>query len=71
MDDLSRAELLDSLGAPRDPSGAPLCIIAHTTKGKGVSFMEDTVDWHYLPMSEAQYQQAVTELDRIEAELAR
>jgi transketolase len=28
-------------------SEKPLCIIAHTTKGKGVDFMENSVDWHY------------------------
>jgi transketolase len=53
------------------PAGRPRCVIARTVKGKGVSFMEDTVDWHYLPMNEAHYQQAVAELDRLEAELAR
>jgi transketolase len=39
----------------------PHCIIAKTTKGHGVSYMEDTVAWHYLPMSEEQYAQAVRE----------
>ena len=28
-------------------SGKPLAIIAHTVKGKGVSFMEDDNNWHY------------------------
>lgn len=40
----------------------PKLIIANTIKGKGVSFMENTVDWHYWPMSEQQYQQAINEL---------
>ncbi len=39
----------------------PRCIIAKTTKGHGVSYMEDTVEWHYLPMSDEQYAQAVRE----------
>ena len=39
----------------------PRCIIAKTIKGHGVSYMEDTVAWHYLPMSNAQYAQAVAE----------
>jgi transketolase len=30
-----------------DGSGKPVAIIAHTTKGKGVSFMEDDNNWHY------------------------
>jgi transketolase len=42
--------------------GRPSCVIAHTTKGKGVSFMEDTVLWHYrIP--------AGTEFDAARAEL--
>ena len=34
-----------ALGAPPGP-GKPKCILAHTVKGKGVSFMEDQVGWH-------------------------
>jgi transketolase len=30
-----------------DGSGKPIAIIAHTVKGKGVSFMEDDNNWHY------------------------
>jgi transketolase len=43
-------------------SEGPLAIIANTRKGCGVSFMEDQVAWHYLPMSEEQYNQAVREV---------
>lgn len=32
---------------PLEEPGVPHCVIAHTVKGKGVSFMEDTVLWHY------------------------
>jgi len=42
----------------------PRAIISRTTKGNGVSFMEDKMEWHYLPMSEAQYQQAVQEMEK-------
>ena len=38
-------------------------VIARTRKGCGVSFMEDRMEWHYLPMSEAQYRQAVQEIE--------
>ncbi len=41
---------------------APLCVICRTVKGKGVSFMENKMEWHYLPMSAEQYKQAVNEL---------
>lgn len=39
----------------------PGCILAKTTKGHGVSYMEDRLEWHYLPMSQEQYDQAVLE----------
>jgi transketolase len=41
----------------------PLFVIMHTRKGKGVSFMENKMEWHYLPMSEEQYRQAVKEVE--------
>jgi transketolase len=40
----------------------PLAIVAKTTKGRGVSFMENQMTWHYLPMADEQYQQAVLEV---------
>jgi len=43
-------------------NNGPLAIVAHTRKGCGVSFMENQMAWHYLPMSEEQYQQAVQEV---------
>jgi transketolase len=52
-------------------SGVPLVIIADTFKGNGVSFMHDTVDCHYLPMNDAQYAQAVSELTRAYEALSR
>jgi len=41
------AALLDVLGRLPDGSGRPVAVIAHTVKGKGVSFMEDDNNWHY------------------------
>ena len=40
----------------------PVAIIANTIKGHGLSCMQDTVDSHYLPMDDAQYEQAIGEL---------
>lgn len=42
--------------------GAPHVILARTTFGKGVSFMERRIEWHYLPMSDAEYAMARAEL---------
>jgi len=46
-----------------DKNKKPKLIIANTVKGKGVSFMENTIDWHYLPMSEDQYKIALQEIN--------
>nr|WP_034619996.1 MULTISPECIES: transketolase [Lachnospiraceae] len=43
--------------------GRPKCILAHTVKGKGVSFMENQVGWHGKAPSEAERQQALKELE--------
>ena len=42
----------------------PVAIIANTIKGHGIRYMQDTVDSHYLPMDDAQYEQALDELTR-------
>lgn len=44
-------------------SGPPHVLIARTTFGKGVSYMESQIAWHYLPMSDAQFAQAMAEVD--------
>lgn len=41
----------------------PKCLIAKTTKGSGISFMEDRLEWHYLPMTDEQYNQALKEIE--------
>jgi transketolase len=43
----------------------PKCIIARTTKGNGVSYMENKMEWHYLPMNDDQYSQAMEELSKL------
>jgi transketolase len=54
--------ILQSLLMPRN--GRPLCIIAHTIKGKGVSFMENSVLWHYRAAKGNEYENALRELER-------
>lgn len=43
-------------------SGRPSCIVAHTVKGKGVSFMEDKLAWHYKAPDDEQLNLALKEL---------
>lgn len=46
----------------RSPIG-PLFLVAETTAGKGVSFMEGKVEWHYMPMTNEQFTRAINEVD--------
>jgi len=43
-------------------SSGPRAIIARTNKGRGISFMENKMEWHYLALTEDQYQKALEEL---------
>jgi len=52
--------LFDTFTAP--PSAKPRCVIAHTIKGKGVSFMEDRVEWHHKVPNPEQVEKALAEL---------
>lgn len=45
------------------PHSGPKAVIAHTIKGKGVSFMENRLEWHYKSPDSAQLNCAVSELD--------
>jgi len=48
--------------AARGSKGRPTVILAHTIKGKGVSFMEGTHEWHCAPVTEDLKEKALTEL---------
>jgi transketolase len=56
IEDISRVFSKDVIG--------PRAIIAHTVKGNGVSFMENKMEWHYLPVTQEQYHQALEEINR-------
>ena len=45
-----------------DGSGKPVAVVAHTTKGKGVSFMEDDNNWHYRIPNQEEVRMALDEL---------
>jgi transketolase len=47
--------------------GPPHVLVARTVFGRGVSYMENQIKWHYWPMSDAEYRQALDELTRDEA----
>lgn len=57
----------EQAGATR---GRPTIIIAHTIKGKGVSFMEGDFNWHSKPISDDDLRQAIEELDAADRALS-
>lgn len=57
LDDIS-----NTFGSLPFENGKPSCIIAHTIKGKGVSFMENRLLWHYRSPDPDEYRQAMSEL---------
>jgi transketolase len=55
-------QVLEALDMAKETHHRPTVIIAHTTKGKGVSYMENKAEWHGIAPSEEELAQAVTEL---------
>jgi transketolase len=62
------AALTEVLSKPAE-AGKPTCVIADTTKGRGVSFMENVAKWHHGVPSETELKQALAELDAAETKL--
>ncbi len=55
--------LSQALSKGSEPNAPPLCVLAHTTKGKGVSFMENAVLWHYRIARGEELERALAELE--------
>ncbi len=55
-------EVADALRDVPDKTGRPVALVAHTVKGKGVSFMEDDNNWHYRVPNDEDLASAVAEL---------
>lgn len=56
------SHILNALDKTRRNIGRPTVIIAHTVKGKGVSFMENKSTWHGRAPTDSEYTQAIAEL---------
>jgi transketolase len=56
-------QLHRSLSEEADADAPPRLVLARTTFGRGVSYMENRIEWHYLPLSEEQFAQAMQELE--------
>ena len=59
------AQLLDTLNALPFSPGKPNVVIARTVKGKGVSFMENSLDWHYKCPQGEELTKALKELSEV------
>ena len=58
------ASVLEALEKMKNSaSGKPRVIIANTVKGRGISFMENSLGWHARPMEREHYEKAVSELE--------
>lgn len=56
-------DIVEKLRSINYSNGKPHLIISHTTKGKGVSYMENVAKWHHGVPTEEQYTQALNEID--------
>ena len=62
IDGHDMGQIVDALDAADSVKGQPTVIIAHTVKGKGLSFAENQVTFHNGTLTEETYQQALSEL---------
>jgi transketolase len=62
VDGHNMMQLAETFAAIPFEAGKPSVVIAHTVKGKGVSFMEDDLAWHYKSPTEEQLARALLEL---------
>ena len=56
------AQMETAFAAARETKGRPFAILMNTTKGKGVSYMEDNADWHGKAPNDQEFEIAMTEL---------
>ena len=63
VDGHDHRQLEHELAAVPFETGKPSMLLAHTVKGKGVSFMENKVEWHYRSPSNEEVAQALVELE--------
>jgi transketolase len=66
VDGHDKGRLLDVVGTLDLDGPRPHVLLARTTFGRGVSFMERRIEWHYLPMTEEQHRRAVAELETVD-----
>ena len=63
VDGHNHEDLIDAFLSANRNLSKPTVIISHTTKGKGVSFMENKVLWHYRSPQNDEYENAIIEIE--------
>lgn len=64
-------QIRNAFAEAKATKGQPTCIVMHSLKGKGVSFMENNVDWHGKAPNDEEYAVAMADLDKIGKELEK
>ena len=64
-------ELRAAFKEAEETKGMRTCIVLHSLKGKGVSFMENSCDWHGKAPNDEEFAIAMADLNKIEEELAK
>ncbi len=64
-------QIRNAMKEARETKGMPTCIVMHSVKGKGVSFMENSADWHGKAPNDAELEQALADLTVIDKELEK
>ncbi len=64
-------EIRAALKEAKETKGMPTCIVMHSLKGKGVSFMENSCDWHGKAPNDEEYAVAMADLEKIAEKLAK
>ena len=64
-------EIRAAFAEAKATKGMPTCIVMHSLQGKGVSFMENSCDWHGKAPNDEEYAVAMADLEKIAEELAK
>ncbi len=64
-------QIRNALAEAKTVKGQPTCIVMHSVKGKGVSFMENQAGWHGKAPNDEEYAVAMADLEKIGAELEK
>jgi len=62
VDGHDHGSILAALGEREADEDRPFALLAHTTKGKGVTFMEGSVEWHHQRLTQDEFHAAMNEL---------